>query len=120
MRAGGDEDYGTVKTLLAILLLTSPAQAQTFKHLSFGLYAASAADVISTRYAMRHGAMELNPIAGQNVHRQAALSFGAASSTLITTKYLHESHPKTAMGIRIAYIGMRVFVSVHNVRVGKR
>jgi hypothetical protein len=109
-----------VKILLAILLLASTSQAQTFKAASIGLYASSAIDVATTRYAMRRGAIELNPIAGQNVTRQAALSFGAASSTLITTRYLHDSHPKTALGIRLAYIGLRVFVGLNNVRVGRR
>lgn len=109
-----------MKILLFILILASTAQAQTFKIAGIGLYASSAVDVATTRYAMRHGAIELNPIAGQNMQRQAALSFGAASSTLLTTRYLHESHPKTALGIRLVYIGLRVFVGVHNVKVGKR
>jgi ABC-type methionine transport system permease subunit len=109
-----------VKILLAFLILASTAQAQTFKVAGIGLYASSAVDMATTRYAMSRGAVELNPIAGQNMQRQAAVSFGAASSTLITTRYLHESHPKMALGIRLAYIGMRVFVGVHNVRVGNR
>ncbi len=103
---------------LAILLVATPAAADLFDALGYGVYAARAGDVVSTEFALqRSGVSEINPLF-QNRGARLATMAGAPVINLLTAK-LHKKNPKLALVIRIAAVVAWSSATAHNMRVGR-
>ncbi len=104
---------------LAILLLAaSPASADLFDAMGYGVYAARAGDVISTEAALqRPGVGEFNA-AFQNRGARFATMAGAPLVNFLTAK-LHKKKPRLALVIRIVAVVAWSSATAHNMRVGR-
>ncbi len=116
---------------LAILFVglgsSSPAAAgdgetdqggRLYQALGWATFAGSAGDALSTEYAIRGGASELNPL-----QENRGVRIGSAVAFPLVSNYLSEElrkdgHPKLALWLRIAVVGLKGYVIVHNLRAG--
>ena len=87
--------------------------------LHLGLFLSAGADLQSTRAGIHRGAVEANPIAGQQLGRQAAVAFGSATAMYFIARGLHKDHPKLADGLEVSFIAVRAGTIAHNVRVNQ-
>lgn len=88
--------------------------------LHLGLFLSAGADLASTRAGIHRGAMEANPIAGQQLGRQAAVAFGSATAMYLIAGRLRKENPKLADGLEAGFIAARAGAVAHNFRTGGR
>lgn len=94
--------------------------SKLFRALGWGVYGASAADVISTEIALSRGAYEGNPFMR---NRPLRISFHIGVPILVnyaTEKARKKGHEKVALWMRIALVAGYSAVAVHNLRQGQR
>lgn len=101
------------------LILAGCASTRTGRALNVAVLGSGIADVASTRYAMAHGAREMNPLMGQSLRQQIAVK-GLGIGTVIGLAHLLETkgHPVLAQISRSIAISVWSAVSVRNVWVG--
>jgi hypothetical protein len=80
------------------------------------LYSGTAADLASTEIAMKRGAVELNPLLGQNRVQRIAVSGGMAILTDWATQRMKVAHPKLAAGINWVGAGVHFSATASNLR----
>ena len=102
--------------MLALLCLSAiSASAQTSV-----LVTANVLDVVSTEYAVRHGAVEMNPIMGQTTAQRVLVKSLSAAAQVWLVKRLSPRHPKLAKGLGYGMSALLVGVAGHNLRVGQQ
>lgn len=87
-----------------------------FLHL--GLFLSAGADLASTRAGINRGAIEANPLAGQQLGRQAAVAFGSATAMYFIARGIRRENPKLADGLEAGFVGVRAATVAHNLKVG--
>jgi hypothetical protein len=101
--------------VLLVLLMPSLSHAQTAP-----LIIGNTLDAVSTEYAVRRGAVEVNPIMGSTTaQRLAVKSLGTMASVYLVQK-LGQRHPRIARVVGYGIGGTLSLVAVRNVRSVKR
>jgi len=117
--------------LLALLLLTAPARAQSiekpeapsqpsFKSLYTSFAGLTAADGYLTWLAVHRGAVEVNPFVAPIAGDAAGLSglkVATGAVTLLAVERLRRDHPRAAMWMMIAANGTMTWAVWHNSQV---
>lgn len=101
-----DEDYfdGNGKT---------PA----FRVSGVGMFAASAADLITTEYGLTRGLDEGNPAASSRGLRVVTHVVGPVAVYYATEKLQREGRTKTALFLRISLMAAYSYAAIHNTRL---
>ncbi len=81
----------------------------------------NALDAASTLHALKHGAVEANPLLGGIAGRPAALwavKSGVTAASILAAEHLwKEGHKRKAIGLMIATNGVMTAVAAHNASV---
>ncbi len=82
------------------------------------LWGGATADFMSTRLAIHRGAVEANPVAGQNWKQQAAVMYGATAATALVSGLAERAgHPKMARWCRYITGGVHFGAAGWNLKV---
>ena len=82
-----------------------------------GLFAASAADLITTEYGLSRGLEEGNPAASQRGLRLATHIAGPAAVYYATEKLQKAGKTKTALFLRVSLMVAYSYAAIHNARL---
>ena len=119
----------TIATVLATLLIATPAAAQasddtskpdsTSLHIALGAFgAAQGADLATTMYALgRGGLREANPVFRSLSDHPAlagATKMGVAAATAFLLLKVHATHPRLAFWLSTAGAGAYSAIAIHN------
>jgi hypothetical protein len=125
----------TIATVLAVLLIATPAAAQASEdtskpdplslHIALGAFgAAQGADLATTMYALgRGGYREANPMFGLLSDHPAlagATKMGVAAATSFLLLKVHAKHPRLAFWLSTAGAGVYSAVAIHNAQLIRR
>jgi hypothetical protein len=111
--------------VLVLLLLQGSAFAESeergdrlYDALGYAMFAGSAGDLLSTQYALAQGGRELNPL-----QRDLGVRIGTTVAFPFVANYLSDElrekgHRKLSLWLRIALVGLKSYVIVHNLRAG--
>lgn len=117
--------WGLLMAAMA-LLLSTPAHAQSLKLPLWTYAGAAGADMGSTAYCLKHPVcVESNPGISwaQRYGDGGMLAIGGALDTLgVYTAYRlgHKNHPKLLTGLLYTVAGVRIGITIHNIRLGHR
>ena len=81
-----------------------------------GLFAASAADFVTTEWGLSRGLQEGNPVASQRGIRLVHHVVGPAAVYWTTERLQKSGRTKLALGLRIALMAAYSYATVHNLR----
>lgn len=87
--------------------------------LGWASFAGAAGDFVSTEYALAAGGYELNAL---QQRRGVRIGSGAAFPFLVnhlTEQLRRDGHPKLALCMRIALVGLKGYAIAHNLRAGR-
>jgi hypothetical protein len=90
--------------------------SRLFQALGYATFAGSAGDLLSTQYGIANGRTELNPFqqhVGARVATTVAFPFVA---NYLTEELRKDGHPKLALWLRVAVIGLKGYAIAHNLR----
>jgi len=105
-----------MKTLALVLIFASFAQAEVPSRIV--LWGGATADLLSTRMAIKQGAVEANPVVGQSLKRQAAVMYSlTALSEILATAASRAGHPKMGKIARYLTGGGHFGAAAWNVHV---
>ena len=82
----------------------------------WGMFAASAADLMTTEWGLSRGLSEGNPVASGRGLRIATHVVGPAAVWWTTERLEESGRPKLALSLRIALMAAYSYAAIHNVR----
>ena len=82
-----------------------------------GMFAASAADLLTTEYGLSQGLDEGNPAASSRGLRVVTHVVGPAAVYYATEKLQREGKTKTALILRISLMAVYSYAAIHNARL---
>ena len=94
-----------------------PGSSPALRVTGVGMFAASAADLITTEYGLSQGIDEGNPVASQRGLRIATHVAGPLAVYYATEKLKREGKTKTALILRISLMAAYSYAAIHNARV---
>lgn len=90
------------------------------KELFLAIAISHGADVGSSVYAFKGGALEANPLVPST--KTAPFALSAAAVTVGELSLLHhweKKHPKVVRTLAFIDIGVRSYITIHNIRIGR-
>jgi hypothetical protein len=89
------------------------------KGMLLALIVARALDATSTCAAFNRGATEANPLIPTGCRTAVAVQAGVATAQTFGLLRLHRHHPKVALAIALATVGIEGYAVVSNSRAGR-
>lgn len=86
------------------------------KATGWGMFAASAADLMTTEWGLSEGLSEGNPVASGRGVRIATHVVGPAAVWWTTDRLERSGQPKLALSLRIALMAAYSYATIHNLR----
>lgn len=108
--------------ILALLVAPSTNAAEDdegsrlFRALGYASFAGSAGDLLSTEYGLANGRRELNPLQQHFGARLASTVAFPLVTNYLTDELRKDGHPKLALWMRVALIGLKGYAIAHNFR----
>jgi hypothetical protein len=95
------------------------SQDRLYDALGYAMFAGSIGDFVSTQHALARGGYELNPL-----QRDLGVRIGTTVAFPFVANYLsdelrEDGHEKLALWLRIALVGLKSYVIVHNLRTAR-
>ncbi len=90
--------------------------SRLFQALGYASFAGSAGDLLSTEYGLANGRRELNPFQQHVGARVAATVAFPLVANYLTDELRKDGHPKLALWMRVALLGLKGYVIAHNLR----
>jgi hypothetical protein len=96
-----------------------PKSDRLYDALGYAMFAGSVGDFVSTQHALARGGYELNPL-----QRDLGVRIGTTVAFPFVANYLsdelrEDGHEKLALWFRIALVGLKSYVIMHNLRVAR-
>lgn len=98
-----------IPPVLLLLCLPTWAHAQTAP-----IIIGNVADIVSTEYAVRHGAHEMNPVMAGGTAQRIALKSASTVLSVYLVQKLGQRHPRMAKVLGYSIGGTLSMVAVHN------
>jgi hypothetical protein len=93
-----------------------PEPGRLYKALGWAMFPASAGDFASTEYALAGGGSELNPLMQNRGARIAGSVAFPFAMNYLSEELRKDGHPKLALWMRIAVVGLKGYAVFHNLR----